>query len=149
MKKAKEDDGFPSDRPEIAASSKLVLSLIRKSNETKTRMQSISGELGEEIKSAVENKHLHAGALKLVAKLASMDAIKRDAFQRAFKLYIDYAIEGGLFGGQHVGDLVEQAEADVETSAKASRLGDGAAGNVEKLRLGIKKTENGGTAHAG
>ena len=49
----------------------MVLSLIRRSNETKTRVRSQAGALGEEIKKAVENKHLHAGALKLVARLGA------------------------------------------------------------------------------
>ena len=72
-------------------------------------MQSEAGALGEEIKDAVENKHLHAGALKIVVRLARMDAVKRDDFWRSLQLYWDYGIEGGLFGAQHVGDLVEQA----------------------------------------
>ena len=72
-------------------------------------VQSEAGALGEEIKDAVENKHLHAGALKIVVRLARMDAVKRDDFWRSLQLYWDYGIEGGLFGAQHVGDLVEQA----------------------------------------
>lgn len=130
------DDGFTGDRLKIAASSKVVLSLIKKSNETKTRMQSISGELGEEIKSAVENKHLHAGALKLVAKLVRMDAVKRDDFLRAFEVYADYAVEGGLFGGQHMGDLIDQERGD----GKAEPV-DRVVDNVRRLRRGTKKLQ--------
>ena len=47
--------------------------------------------------------------LCIVARLARMDAVKRDDFWRSLQLYWDYGIEGGLFGAQHVGDLVEQA----------------------------------------
>lgn len=123
-----------SAQPETAAPKNLVLSLIRRSNEIKTRMQSIAGELGAEITSAVEDRYLHSGALKLVAKLSRMDELKRDAFLGSFDLYRDYALEGGLFGDEHVGDLVEAAEAGNGTA-----LGDILAGNVKKLRRGIKK----------
>ena len=115
--------------------SKLVLSLIRRSNETKTRVRSEAGALGEEIKKAVENKHLHAGALKLVARLARMDAGKRDDFSRAFDLYRDYVVEGGLFGDRHMGDLVDQAHAD-DGDAQTENI---AASNVSSIKRGIKQ----------
>lgn len=102
----KTDKSYSAD----AAPSKLVLSLIRASNETKTRMQSEAGALGERVKDAVENHSLHAGALKLVAKLSRMDELKRNAFLASFDLYLDYAREGGLFGEEHVGDLAQAAE---------------------------------------
>jgi hypothetical protein len=96
-------------RGERAASSSLVLSLIRQTNETKTRMQSEAGVLGEAIKSAAENGHLHPGALKFIARLARMDELKRNDFRRALALYDDYAVAGGLFsGGQH--DLIDRAQ---------------------------------------
>jgi hypothetical protein len=129
---AKTKNGGDTDRPEIAASSKVVLALIRKGMEAKTRIQSVAGELGEEIKNAVETKHLHAGALRHVTRLARMDTVKRDGWLRACALYIDYAIEAGLFGGQHMGDLVDQAR---------DAAGDGenaGSDNVRKLRRGIK-----------
>ena len=131
------DKGFPGSAPEIAASSRLVLSLIRASNETKTRMQSEAGALGERIKHAVENSHLHAGALKLVARLARMDEIKRLAFLSALDLYRDYAREGGLFGEEHVGDLVDNAEL-----ASAGEAAGKVVENVRRLR-GIKPLPDG------
>jgi hypothetical protein len=105
------------------------------------RMQSVAGELGEEIKHAVENKHLNARALKAVARLSRMDADKRVAELAAFDLYRTYAEEAGLFGGGHVGDLVEQAEAG-DTEAEA--LGDVVANNVRNIKRGIRQTRREG-----
>jgi len=102
-------------------------------NENKTRVQSINGEVGAEVKEAVENKHLHAGAMKAVAKLVRMDPEKRDDFLRAYRLYFDYAQEAMLFGAAHVGDLVDEAE-----SAHEHPLGDVVADNVRKLKSGIR-----------
>ena len=129
------------DVAEQAAPKKLVLSLIKKSNETKLRMQSIAGELGQEVKDAVETKNLHAGALKLVAKLARMDSEKRDDFLRAYHLYWKYAMEAKLFEF-HVSDLVDEAEAadgPGEPLDGAAALGDVAADNVRTLKRGLKK----------
>jgi uncharacterized protein (UPF0335 family) len=136
MRKAKTaDDGFAGEQPVRAASAKIVLSLIRRVNETKTRVQSENGMIGQEIKDAVEDKHLNARALKSIARLTRMDADKRLAELAAFDLYRTYAEEAGLFGGGHVGDLVDDAEAP-----RAEALGDVVANNVRKLKGGIKAT---------
>jgi hypothetical protein len=119
-----------NDEAECVAPKKLVLSLVRRINENKTRIASVNGELGVEVKEAVENEHLHAGAMKAVAKLVRMDPEKRDDFLRAYRLYFDYAQEAKLFGETHVGDLVDDAEP----------LGDVVAGNVRKLRSGIRES---------
>jgi hypothetical protein len=135
-KKQDKEFGAHSDEVERVAPKKLVLSLIQMSNETRTRMQSEAGSLGEEIKAAVEEKHLHAAALKLVARLSRMDEIKRSAFLANFELYRDYAQEGGFFGSEHVGDLL-----DGEAS-EAQSLGNVAEDNVRKLRDGIRQAES-------
>lgn len=152
MGRRPKDYGFGSHSDEVplsarAAPKTLVLSLVRRSNEAKTKMQSISGVLGEEIKEAVENKHLNARALKNIARLARMDADKRLAELSAFDLYRTYAEEAGLFGGGHVGDLVDDAASESEQS-EASSLGDVAAENVRKLRRGIKKIPESEDANA-
>jgi hypothetical protein len=124
----------PEQVDQIAASSKLVLSLIRRTNETKSRVQSEAVSLGEEIKAAVEDKHLHAGALRHVARLARMDPGKCADLMRAIDLYMDYAIEAGLFGYGHTGDLVDQAR-------EAAAGEDASAGNVHRLRGAIKQLD--------
>ena len=121
-----------NDEAERIAPKKLVLSLVKRINENKTRVQSINGEVGAEVKEAVENKHLHAGAMKAVAKLVRMDPEKRDDFLRAYRLYFDYAQEAMLFGAAHVGDLVDEAESAHEP------LGDVVADNVRKLKSGMR-----------
>jgi len=116
------------------APKKLVLSLIKGINEDKKRVQSINGTRGEEIRGYVEDKHLHAKALKRVAELVRMDQEKRDDFLRAQARYCEYAKEAGLFGDEHTGDLVEQAE-----NGELISLGDVMAQNVARLRVGINQ----------
>lgn len=58
-------DSEPTEGSKIAAPRKLVASLIRKSNETKTRMQSEAGELREEIKGAVDARKVGRGISQL------------------------------------------------------------------------------------
>lgn len=130
MNKAKKTN----DGAQIVASSKLILSLINRSNEVKTRMQPVSGELGElgeEIKDAVETKHVHAAALKHVTKLARFDAVKRNDFLRSVAIYIDMAIEGGLFDGEHMGDLIDKTRDAAGNDATKE--------NVRLLQGGIKQ----------
>ena len=122
---------------DLVTPAKEVLSLVKALNLSKTRVASVNGEIGERIKHAVENKHLHSSALKAVAKLVRTDPEKRDDFLRAYRLYFDYAQEAGMFGSAHVGDLVDEAESDADP-AEAERLGDVVESNVRKLRRGIK-----------
>lgn len=122
------------DTVERATPKKQVIALIRAANTAKTRVASINGEIGERLKHAKENANLHLPAFKLVAKLVGMSEEKRDEFLRAFDLYRDYAEEENLFGEEHVGDLVEDAEkaaADAEVEQVES--------NVTQLRRGIKE----------
>ena len=65
-----------------------------------------------------------------------MDAGKRDDFSRAFDLYRDYVVEGGLFGDEHMGDLeFDQAHAD-DGDAQTENM---AASNVSSIKRGIKQ----------
>lgn len=125
---------------EKVAPKKLVLSFVRRLNENKARVQSINGEIGVEIREAVENKHLHSAALKAVAKLVRMDPEKRDDFLRAYALYFHYAEEAKLFGAAHTGDLVDEAERlpDVDPVP----LSDVVESNVRNLRRGIRPLED-------
>lgn len=123
-----------------AAPKKVGVSLIRHLNVAKAQTQSINGSVGQEIKDAVENKHLHSGALKMIAKLARLDEIKRNDFLASFDLYRIYAMESNFFGEEHVGDLMDDAESVAVATGAAVALGDVAGENVRKLRGGIKKT---------
>src|ERR1700724_661252 len=125
------------DRPSLQSSSKTVLFLIRQINETHTRVQSENGAIGAEIKEAVKNRHLHSGALKLIAKLVRMDELKRLAFLSAFDLYRTYADEAHWFGEEHVGDLMGYAKAST-SDLEAEQLGDVVEDYVRKPRRGTK-----------
>lgn len=111
----------------------LLVSLVKKSDECKTEMLSISGELGERVKHAIENGHLHRGAFGLVSRLYRMDEFRRNDFIRQFNLYCDICREKGLFGAEHVGDLVDTAEQKQEHPEP-----DIVAQNAEALEKGIK-----------
>jgi hypothetical protein len=123
------------DTVEHATPKKQVVALIKAANTAKTRVASINGEIGERLKHAKENANLHLPAFKLIAKLVDMDEEKRDEFLRAFDLYRDYAKEENLFGEEHVGDLVEDAEREAEADGEAEQV----ASNVTALRRGIKE----------
>lgn len=120
------------------APKKLVLSLIKGINEDKKRVQSINGARGEEIKGYIEDKHLHSGAVKAVARLVRMDSEKRDDFLRAQARYYEYAKDAGLFGDEYAGDIVDQAE-DGGQRPHIVSLGDVVDQNVARLRGGIKQ----------
>ena len=96
-----------SDR---VVSNKVLFELVRSGSETSKRVQSINGTFGEQVKNAVETKHLHAGAFGTINRLHKMDEAKRNDFLASFGLYIDKMREGPWKEG-HVGDFVAQAEA--------------------------------------
>jgi hypothetical protein len=116
-----------------------LIKLIRRANTQASEIQTLSGEMGEEIKSAIENKHLHRGAFNLVRKLAKMDDLKRKDFIRQIGLYIGICQGGGLFGPEHAGDLADEAE-------RISAEGDGepANGNTEWDEAAPKPEGEGG-----
>jgi hypothetical protein len=107
--------------------------LVKAVDENKTKVASLNGAIGERIQHAAENAHLHPGAFKLICKLYRMDEQKRDEFLRQFDIYREKAIKMGLFGEEHVGDMVEQAEEQTQEEADARA----AAENSKLLEKGI------------
>lgn len=90
---------------------KQLIALIKDAEQKGKRIQSIAGELGERVKNAVENGHLHRGAFRLMLRLYKMDEEKRGDFMRSIGLYMQICHEEGLFGDpEHAGDLVDDAE---------------------------------------
>jgi len=122
------------DKPERAANAKQVIALIHALNQTKTRVASINGEIGERIMAAKDNGHLHPGAFKAIAKLVRADEEKRNDFLRAFDLYRTYAEEANLFGEEHVGDLLDDLDSGDEPDPNA----EAAERNTKALNGGIK-----------
>jgi hypothetical protein len=120
MAKAKTSE-TSTDRT-IAA--KQLIALVKDCDQKKTKIASHVGEIGERIKSAVENGNLHKAAFGLIVKLFRMDEDKRNDFLRQFPLYVDMCRDAGLFGSEHVGDLVEDAEAEDRAARKAAVEGE-------------------------
>jgi uncharacterized protein (UPF0335 family) len=85
---------------------KQLIALIKDAEQKGKRIQSISGELGERVKNAVENGHLHRGAFRLMLRLYKMDEEKRGDFMRSIGLYMQICHEEGLFG-RETGDMFE------------------------------------------
>lgn len=118
---------------------KHLLALIQDANQKKTKMQSISGELGALIKEAVENGHLNRKAFGLVAQLDRQDEDKRNDNVRSIRLYLDIC-EEQLWGDGHVGDLVDKAE---RSDGKPSAVDEQMRVNAERIEAGIKEIEPG------
>ncbi len=124
-----------TDEASKIVNQKQFVALVKAADQAKTKVASINGELGERIKTAVENGHLHAGAFKFICKLSRMDEAKRDEFLRQFDIYREMAIKAQLFGEEHVGDLADQAEKEAAKDAEA----DQAAKNAAAIEGGIGK----------
>jgi hypothetical protein len=116
---------------------KQLIALAKAFNQTKSKIGSINGEIGERIAQAVENGNLHAGAFKFVCSLSrkhEKDEHKALEFWRQVLVYHDEFEKAGLFGEQHVGDLADMAsgsgeedtgDADAAQNAKAIQNGIG------------------------
>ena len=132
-----------SEETSRAVAPKQLVALVKEAHQKKTRVQSINGELGARVKAAVDNGHLHRGAYALMLRLYRMDEERRDDFIRSIQLYLDICRDEGLFGEEHVGDLVDKAEAEApavdEDEAAAEK-------NAKLLRKGIKKLDDGADA---
>lgn len=118
---------------------KQLIALIKEADQKKTRMQSLSGELGERVKAAVENGHLHKGAFGLCVKLHRMDDLKRADYIRSVRLYLDICEQEQLWGSVHTGDLATMADQADEEGADEKAAKE----NSKKLRKGIKPLEGG------
>ena len=123
-------------------SEKKFNSLLNRFQEGKKRVRSLSGDLGTEVKEAVERDNLHKGAFALFARLDGMDELKRNDFLRAFDIYRDRAeADKGRWNG--TGDIVDRAQqqADKEAEEKASADAKQTETNVTRLRRGIRQKE--------
>lgn len=127
---------------------KQLVGLIKDADQKKSKMQSISGELGERVKNAVENGHLHKGAFGLMVKLYRMEEDRRADFIRSIILYLDICREQSLFGQEHVSDLVD--DADLADMARGDGVADegerdpdteAAEANAAALEGGIKELD--------
>ena len=116
-------------------SAKQLIALINDADQKKTRMASISGELGERVKSAVDNGNLNKKAFGLAVSVYRMSEESRSAFLGAFFLYIDMMREAGMFGDEHVGDLADMAAAPEDERDLDAEAGDA---NAALLAKGIK-----------
>lgn len=91
---------------------KQLSALIREGVSTRDRTASITGTFRERIGEAVENGNLNRKAFNIALGLAKMkDEVARDRAIRDPPLYIDMLREEGIFPAEHVGDLVDDAEA--------------------------------------
>lgn len=115
---------------------KQLIALAKAFNQTKSKIGSINGEIGERIAQAVENGNLHPGAFKFVCSLArkhEKDEHKALEFWRQVLVYHEEFEKSGLFGEAHVGDLADMAgepsgdtgDADAARNAKALKSGIG------------------------
>eukprot|EP01037_Dinobryon_pediforme_P011876 gene11876-11967_t len=118
---------------------KQLVALIKDSDQKKTRMQSISGEIGQRVKEATENGHLHRGAFALMVRLYRMDELKREDFIRQFDLYVDMCRENELFGTEHTGDLVDMAANANDSEQENDPDAEAAERNEALLRGGISE----------
>ena len=91
-----------------------LLALIKDAHQKRNEIQGIAGTLGDRVKNAIENGHLHRAAFALMVRLYKMDELKREDFIRQIPIYIEMCRKGELFGVEHAGDLVEMAGGDGE-----------------------------------
>jgi hypothetical protein len=119
-----------SEAPIKLVNAKHLVALLKDADNKKTRIASINGEIGERIKEAVENGNLHKGLFGLMLKLSRQDEQKREEFIGQFQAYVDMCREHGVFGQEHVGDLLdsEPEEDPDDVAAKA---------NAEAIEKGI------------
>jgi hypothetical protein len=116
---------------------KQFVALFKECENKRTRAQSINGEIGERIKTAVEDGNLHRKLFSLMRALARMDELKRKDFLSQFDVYVEMCERAGFFGSEHVSDLVDDAQRDA-AGEKAEADERAAKSNVRKLREGIK-----------
>ena len=99
--------------------------LLKNYHRARKQGRTIAGEIGQEIKEAVEKNHLHKGAFALFAKLDAMDELKRNDFLRAFDVYRDRA-EGEKGTWNSAGDILDRSAPD-----EGEESGDKSAEEIE------------------
>lgn len=112
---------------------KQFLALLKDASNKKTKVASINCEIGERIKSAVDDGHLHRQLFGLMLKLSRMDELKRNDFLAQFPIYVEMCREGGVFGDEHAGDLLSQPQEQSQEEADA----EAAAANAAAIERGI------------
>lgn len=123
---------MPEEKVTKLVNAKQLVALLRDASNKKTKVAEINGEIGERIKNAAENGNLHKGLFGLMLKLSRMDELKRNDFLDQFPEYVRMCREAGLFGQEHVGDLLSDKEpTQEELDAEA------AAANAEAIEKGI------------
>lgn len=85
---------------------------MKESYTTKEQTAAIAGKFGERVKNAVENGRLNKKAFAFVCALHRMEELKRQGVIRDVQLYLDMIEESGLWGHQHVGNMVDDMERD-------------------------------------
>lgn len=112
---------------------KTFRNLVKSFGHRKSKLQSLAGELGETIKTAVDTHNLHRGAFSMTAKLDRMDEMKRADFLRSFDRYREY-MESAGGSWSAAPDLADQAEAENAgpSDEEITRT------NVTRLQRGIK-----------
>lgn len=110
-----------------------LIALVKESYTTKEQTAAIAGKFGERVKNAVENGRLNKKAFAFVCALHRMEELKRQAVIRDAQLYIDMIEESGLWGHQHVGNMVDEMERE-EGDESSEGEDDIAAENARALR---------------
>lgn len=122
-----------------------LISLLKRNEQQQSKISTLSGEMGEEIKLASDNKYLHRGAYKVLRKIYRMDELKREDFLRQLNLYVDICRVGGVFGPEHTGDLVDLASRRKAAKGGGDDEGEGGEGGEG----GGDDEGEGGTSPAG
>jgi hypothetical protein len=112
---------------------KQFVALLRDADNKKTRVASINGEIGERIKEACENGHLHRQLFGLMLKLSRQDELKREDFISQFPEYVRMCRESGIFGQEHVGNLFDGEQTEQQDPDEAA-----AEANAQAIEGGIK-----------
>jgi hypothetical protein len=121
------------------------VALVKLSDQTKTKTAELTGTFGERVKKAVEDGHLHAGAFRIICRMNRMEETKRNDFERALLLYLDFGRELLWGDDDHAGDLVDDAEREAQEDPEAAKKkADAAASkkNAKALNEGIRPLES-------
>jgi hypothetical protein len=116
------------------ANPKQLVALLKDADLKSEKIATITGELRERIKHAIDNGNLHAKAFSFARAVYRMKEEKRDEYLRHVKRYLEIMEEEGLLGDAHVGDLAEMArEAEQQDPDEAA-----AEANAQAIEGGIK-----------
>lgn len=127
---------------------KQFVALVTGKVKAKQRASDAMSHITSKIKEAVNNAHLNKAAFDVVFKAYKMDEDDREVFFDTVQLYRDFMDENDAWAdGQHVGDLVKNAEAEAksESDRAAAEIekqhDDQVKANVVALKRGITKLD--------